>query len=108
MMPCAGFIVGLAKDRVDQEQHLHVVGIASSRRGVAAGVVAIGLHPLNTVADSDYRICVLRGKGPATRRTAGLNEHRAALWRTHSVERSADLEELAFEMNRMDFGMVGV
>ena len=69
----------LADDRVDEEQHLAVVGLAAGRHHVLAHVVAIAAHRLDALDVDDDGIGMGGGELAAARRTAGLGDDGLAL-----------------------------
>jgi hypothetical protein len=101
-------LVGFGHDRVDQEQHLHIIGIAAGGGGMAAHVVAIRLHPLDARRTAMTESACFaanarpRGDPPACTKT-GLPSAATA-----RVQRTAAPEVLALEVDRPDLGIIGV
>ena len=95
-------------DRMGEEEHLDVVGIAPDLHGTAAHFVAIGLHALDaTAALGDDRVGPARGEALAARRAAGLADRHAALRRARRIQGTAALEVFALVVDRMNLAAVG-
>ena len=104
LLALLGLFDGLAEDRIDQEQHLAVGGLAALRHHVLVHVLAIGLHRLDALGVDDDGVGVGGGELAAARRAAGLGDHRLALRRRPGVQRPARAEILALVIDGMDLG----
>src|SRR5580700_4951406 len=98
------FILGVREDRRDQEQHLAVLWIATTLDHLRADIVAISLHPFDTLHMRDHGIRMPRREPPSPRRAPGLGYHRAALRQRPRVQRPATTIICAFEIDRVDLG----
>src|SRR5580700_6250919 len=84
--------------RVCQEQHLDLVGVASGGSGAPTDIGPIGLHRLDAAGIGYDRVGPARGEFLPALRAACLADRRTSLRRARRVQRAATAEVLALEI----------
>jgi len=101
-----GFIA-FTGDHRQQREHLDRIAAAAGGHGAVADVIGDLARLLGGGRADEHPFGVLGGKGAATAGSAGLENHRGALWRRLGQMNARHIVVFALVSDRMDFTRVG-
>ena len=101
-LPGESVLLGVADDRHDARQDLHLLGVATRRGHGRLELAVERLALLERPLRGEDRLGVRRRQRDARTRRAGLHDDRTALRAAADGERAADLEVLAAVVQHLD------